>query len=166
MPSQKKLSAPLVKSRQEFLLSWSVSHDSTADQAWKISRCQFNAGSWLAAIPSLKKFKCTSNVFKIMLQLHLGLPLGVAGSVSECQGCKASEDILSLRNGRHWTTRCNKAWRNKTHNKLRDEIEAMFTQGLGATPTMSKAGTTSSEVTIRSNRQTSSDMVMAETNLI
>ena len=132
MPSQKKLSAPLVKSRQEFLLSWSASHDSTADQAWKISRCQFNAGSWLAAIPSLKKFKCTSNVFKIMLQLHLGLALGVAGSVSECQGCKASEDILSLRNGRHWTTRCNKAWRNKTHNKLRDEIEAMFTQGLGA----------------------------------
>ena len=73
MPSQKELSAPLYKKRKEFLLQWSRSHDSTQDQAWKLSRCQFNAGAWLAAIPSLKKFECDPGVFKLMLEIYLGL---------------------------------------------------------------------------------------------
>ena len=96
-----------------------------------MSRCQFNAGAWLAAIPSLKKFECDPGVFKLMLQIHMGLQLGIAKTVSECEGCKLCPvDPTPLRNGRHWMTKCRHGWRARVHDALRDEIAAMFKQGL------------------------------------
>lgn len=122
MPSQHRLSEAMYKGRQKELLE---RRQDSAESAWCLSRCQFNAGAWLQAIPSLPKFRCGSYIFKIMLQVYLGLILPDTEGIKKCAGCNQESDG-TFGTGRHWMNQCNKAWKTLVHNKVRDEIYKMY----------------------------------------
>ena len=122
MPSQHILSERLYRTRREQLLN--VPEQSDEVRAFRLSNCQFNAGAWLNCIPSLRKFKCSTAVFKVMLQFRLCLFLANSEGVKECAcGQKADSSFLY---GWHWTTRCGKAVRILNHNRVRDLIWSMY----------------------------------------
>ena len=88
MPSQHVLSEKLYTNRRKELLRAPGQSDEV--RAFRLSNCQFNAGSWLNSIPMLSRFKCSSAVFKVMLQFRLCLPLAYSDGVKECaRGQKA-----------------------------------------------------------------------------
>jgi hypothetical protein len=121
MPTQHVLSERLYATRRKELLK---AEQSDEVRAFRLSNCQFNAGSWLNSIPMLKRFKCSSAVFKVMLQFRLCLFLAFSNGVKECAcGEKAN---VTFKYGWHWTTRCSKAVRILNHNRVRDLICDMY----------------------------------------
>ena len=82
MPRQHVLSEKLYTNRRKELLRAPGQSDEV--RAFRLSNCQFNAGSWLNSIPMLSRFKCSSAVFKVMLQFRLCLPLAYSDGVKEC----------------------------------------------------------------------------------
>ena len=129
MPSQHALSAVLFSRRKDALLADGQLSDQ--DAAWFLSCCQFNAGSWLNSIPSLRCFQVGSVEFKTMLRIRLGLNLALADRVT---GCKCGDPVIpSFRNGRHWMTVCRNSHRILLHNATRDLIAKMYrTLGVAA----------------------------------
>ena len=122
MPSQHALSAKLYSLRKKSMLA--DPQLSREDRAWFLSCSQFNAGSWLHAIPSIRRFKCGSAEFKTMLQIRLGLYVAHTEHITECK-CGAKADT-SFRNARHWMTWCPKGRRILLHNRTRNVIAAMY----------------------------------------
>ena len=122
MPSQHALSSKLYSRRKASLLA--DSQLSREDAAWFLSCSQFNAGSWLHAIPSIRRFECGSAEFKTMLQIRLGLFVAHTEHIKECR-CGAKADV-SFRNARHWMTVCGKGHRVILHNRTRNVIAAMY----------------------------------------
>ena len=106
-------------------LSFSLSFSLSADKAWKLSSTQFNAGSWLHAIPMSRKFQCGSLVFKTMLQIRLGRPIPGADEVTKCGLCDKRPDS-SFNTARHCMTSCKKGHRVCSHNKLRDVVHGVY----------------------------------------
>ena len=117
MPSQHDLSQRLYTRRNRTLLS--DRRLSREDRAFFLSGSQEGAGVWLNAVPSIYKFRCASAVFKIMLQIRLGLHIGHTDTITRCK-CGMMADT-SFRNGRHWMTKCPKGHRIIIHN-LHDHI--------------------------------------------
>ena len=122
MPKQDVLSKSIYEKRRVELLARPMQ---PADKAWKLSCTQFNAGSWLNAIPMSRKFQCGSLVFKTMLQLRLGLPIPGADEVTKCGLCDKKPDS-SFITARHCMTSCKKGHRVCSHNKLRDVVHSMY----------------------------------------
>ena len=122
MPRQHVLSEKLYTNRRKELLRAPGQSDEV--RAFRLSNCQFNAGSWLNSIPMLSRFKCSSAVFKVMLQFRLCLPLAYSDGVKEC-ACGQKADY-TFKFGWHWTTRCSKAVRILNHNRVRDIICEMY----------------------------------------
>ena len=122
MPKQFKLTEKLYESRKKDLLA--VPEQSDEVRAFRLSNCQFNAGAWLNSIPTTARFKCSSAVFKTMLQMRLCIFLAFSNGVKQCEcGDTAGASFLY---GWHWATRCAKACRNSNHNRVRDIIAEMY----------------------------------------
>ena len=127
MPSQKALSAKLyADKRDELLANPGLSDD---EKAWRLSSCQFGSGVWLHSVPAIKHFKCAPSVYRVMLQIRLGLTIALSENIHKCVcGLKprTARETKAITTGRHWMTVCKLGHRALRHNKLRDVIVAMY----------------------------------------
>ena len=124
MPGQSKLAEELYKQKRIDLMAEPMTRQ---DRAWKRSRCQFGAGEWLNSIPMLKRFKCKSLVFKVMLHVWLGVLMSIAEGIGSCVGCgEVADRSRALLNGRHFMTKCHKGRRIAIHDRVRDVICQMY----------------------------------------
>jgi hypothetical protein len=123
MPPTKRIAAKLYSN--EFKLLLADPELSPAKRAWHLSCAQFNAGAWLNAIPSIKIFKATANVFRSMLQIRMGLNLSHSNSMAKCP-CGEGPNILT-RKGWHFMHMCkhSKAMVGP-HDAIRNAIGAMY----------------------------------------
>jgi hypothetical protein len=126
MPSQKAISKKLYRRNRDKLLN--TEGISKAERAWRLSSSQFGAGSWLYCIPSIKLFRC-GQVFKVMLQLRLGLSIAFASQVLKCKCGDVPlipEDVEAYHRGWHWMSVCKKGHRVVRHNRIRDVIALLY----------------------------------------
>ena len=65
-----------------------------------------------------------SAVFKMMLQIRLCLVLEFTENLDRCK-CGMQSDT-GMQQGRHWMTKCPKAHRGITHNKMRHVVAAIY----------------------------------------
>ena len=79
----------------------------------------------MQAIPSLPHFKVASGIFRIMLQIWLGLPVSDSHDIVICHSCGESEGPR-IGTGRHWFTTCSGGCGIRTHNAGRDALARMF----------------------------------------
>ena len=123
MPPTKRIAAKLHNNELKLLLA--NPNLSPAKRAWHLSCAQFNAGAWLNAIPSIKTFKATANVFRSMLQIRMGLNLSHSDSMAKCP-CGEGPNILT-RKGWHSMSMC-KHSKAKVgpHDAVRDAIGALY----------------------------------------
>jgi len=127
MPSQKALSEKLYRNNRTKLLDMDGMDQD--ERAWRLSSCQYGAGSWLHCIPAIRQFQCGHLVFKVMLQIRLGLTIAFAGEVLTCK-CghqpETARESRAFTHGWHWMSVCKKGHRITRHNKIRDVIASMY----------------------------------------
>jgi len=125
MPRQFQVSEKLYGARKRQLLDEPSQSDEV--RALRLSNCQFNAGAWLNCIPTgatNNRFKCSTEAFKVMLQMRLCIFLAFSKGVEVCTcGEGANASFLY---GWHWCTRCGKACRVRNHHRVRDIIAEMY----------------------------------------
>ena len=79
----------------------------------------------MQAIPSLPHFRTASGIFRIMLQIWMGLPVSDTHGIDTCHSCGKREESR-IGTGRHWLTECSGGCAIRTHNAGRDSLAKMF----------------------------------------
>ena len=84
------------------------------------------SGSFLHAMPSVQRFRVSSELFRTMLCIRLGAPISLARGLKFCTA-KCGYSGTALLNGRHFLSQCNSLCYNTVrHNVVASALRSML----------------------------------------